>query len=430
MAEIFPFRALRYDPARVQPAQVVTQPYDKITPAMQAAYYEASPYNLVRIILGKTRDGDSDADNVYSRAAADFRRWRGEGILRPDAAPSLYVYTQTFTVPGTTEQRERRGLIALGKLEPYERGVVFRHEQTLAKPRADRLNLLRATRAHFGQLFMLSSDPQRALEELLQPAGAPSVEVGDEYGVRHSLWPMSDPERIRQAQSVLREAKLIIADGHHRYETALAYREERRAADPAAVNPPWDLVMMTLVNQDSPGLVILPTHRVVFGLHGFDSDLLLRSLWGYFHIEQLSATAEAAQLTAQLAGAGTAGTAFVAVTRGGRYLLRAKQDFGSLLDGCTPRQRTLDLVRLHRVILEHVLGLSEEDIRQQRHVSYHRSAAEALERVAAGANAAFLVNPVSVQQTCEIALAGEVLPQKSTDFYPKLLSGLTIYALE
>ena len=433
MAEIFPFRALRYNPARVEVSRAVTQPYDKITPAMQARYYEASPYNLVRIILGRQQPEDGEGSNVYTRAAQSLADWRREGVLAPDEQPSLYAYSQRFRVPGSGRELERRGFIALGRVLPYAAGVVYRHEQTLAKPRADRLNLLRATRAHCGQIFMVYSDPQKKAEAALRWEGDPEICVTDELGVRHAVWKLSQRERIEAVVTAMRDKKLIIADGHHRYETALAYAEEQGASPPRAQRDAKDrpaaheLVMMTLVNMDSEGLVILPTHRVVFGLAGFDADLLLRSLWGYFQIEQLPAAMDALQLTEKLANAG--GSAFVAVTRNDRYLLRAKDD-GGLLDGVSSRQRQLDLVRLHKVVLEHVLGLSEEDIRQQKHVAYYRDAAEAMSRVREDGNVAFLVNPVSMQQVREVAFAGEVLPQKSTDFYPKMLSGLTIYAMD
>src|SRR5450631_4905646 len=274
MASIYPFKAWRYDPQHVPVQLAVTQPYDKITPALQDHYYEASPYNLVRIILGKRLPGDGDAGNVYTRAAASFQSWRQTGVLRRDAEPSLYRYSQTFKVPGTEARAERRSFIALGRLEQYSAGVVFRHEQTLAKPKADRLDLLRATRAHFGQIFMLYSDPAAEIESAMASPDPPLMEMTDEYGVLHRVWSVSDPEIVALICDKMRDKKLIIADGHHRYETALTYRNERRAAgsgaareigksSPAEDLAPHDLAMMTFVNMDSPGLLILPTHRVV-----------------------------------------------------------------------------------------------------------------------------------------------------------------------
>src|SRR6266481_997240 len=203
MAIISPFRAWRYAPERVQVQQVVTQPYDKITPAMQERYYQASPYNLVRIILGKRLPGDGDAENVYTRAAAAFQDWRQTGVLQRDPEPSIYLYSQTFWHPGSQATAGRRGFIALGRIEEYSAGAVFRHEQTLAKPKADRLELLRANRAHFGQIFMLYSGAGK-VDALLDSAAAknkaPDVEVTDEYDVVHRVWTISDSSVIASVQ--------------------------------------------------------------------------------------------------------------------------------------------------------------------------------------------------------------------------------------
>ncbi|MFZ2082912.1 MAG: DUF1015 domain-containing protein, partial [Candidatus Sulfotelmatobacter sp.] len=195
MADVQPFRAFRYDPQRTSPALAVTQPYDKITPALQERYYAASPYNLVRIILGRHEPNDYPGNNVYSRAASSFRDWRQQGILRQDTPPSLYTYSQRFILPGSSTELERRGFIALGRIEDYSAGVVFRHEQTLAKPKADRLDLLRATRAHFGQIFMLYEDSGQ-VESLLDTPADPDIAVTDEYGVVHRVWQVSDPRLI------------------------------------------------------------------------------------------------------------------------------------------------------------------------------------------------------------------------------------------
>src|SRR5437660_5207698 len=185
-----------------------------------------------------------------------------------DTQPSVYVYSQRFAIPGGNREAERRGFIALGQLEDYSAGVVFRHEQTLAKPKADRLDLLRATRAHFGQIFMLYSDPAAEIESALATTASPTAEMRDEYGVLHQLWRISDPAVVDLVRDRMREKKLIIADGHHRYETALNYRNERRVEAGVASAPhmPYEFAMMTFVNMESPGLLILPTHRVVHGV--------------------------------------------------------------------------------------------------------------------------------------------------------------------
>ena len=443
MAIISPFRAWRYDPERVPVQQVVTQPYDKITPAMQERYYQASPYNLVRIILGKRLPGDGEAENVYTRSAASFQNWRQTGILRRDPEPSIYRYSQTFImpgevpgdVPGIPTRGERRGFIALGRIEEYSAGVVFRHEQTLAKPKADRLDLLRANRAHFGQIFMLYSGAGK-VDALLDSAAATGadIEVTDEYDVVHRVWKISDASVIAAVQERMRNQKLIIADGHHRYETALAYRNERRAAADTGTGlpAPYDSVMMTFVDMDRPGLVILPTHRLAFGLPSFSAAKFHAEAQKIFNIEEVDAAVDAARATAILRQAGHAGTALLAVTAERAFLLHSPKAIGtSLFGNLSLRQQSLDVVQLHKCLLEGVLKLSEEAIRNQHNVSYCREAAEALSEVRNGkAQAAFLMNPARIDQVRDVAFAGEVLPQKSTDFYPKLLSGLTIYALE
>ena len=447
MAHIVPFRALRYDPQRVDPAAVVTQPYDKITPDGQDRYYAASPYNLVRLILGKHESTDSDRQNVYTRAATYFSDWRRQGIFLQDPQPSLYLYSQRFTVPGASTMAERRGFIALGRVEDYSAGVVFRHEQTLAKPKADRLQLLRSTRSHFGQIFMLYNDTGE-VDSLLSQSAPPTTEVTDEYDVLHRVWRVSDPGLIELIRGKMRDKKLIIADGHHRYETALNYRNERRlAAQPVAAprqvsggtllrtleteEAPYELVMMTFVNMNSPGLVILPTHRLVRGLTSFSPEAFRSAARSYFKVEDVDPTIDSARATAILREAGHVGTAILAAAASQVWLLHSPKASTSMFPGLSLRQQALDVVQLHKILLENVLSLSEESIREQQNLTYVRDAAEALAAVRSGkANVVFLMNPCRISHVRDIAFAGEVLPQKSTDFYPKLLSGLTIYALD
>jgi len=441
MAHIYPFRAWRYNPSAVRLEDVVTQPYDKISPAMQQAYYQRSPYNLVRIILGLPELFDAErGESVYTRAARDLRAWREEGVLAQEKNPAIFAYAQRFKAPGTETVKERRGFIALGKLHEYAEKVVFRHEQTLSKPKGDRLNLLKATHAHFGQIFMLYSDPAGSVEKTLYDGAGPAeAEVTDEYGVLHRLWKVSDPAVINQLTTAMADKKLIIADGHHRYETALNYSKDHAPAAPAKVESspsqvpqpayPEAAVMMTFVNMDSDGLVILPTHRVVHSLASFDPAAFLKAAEEFFTVEALPA-AEASSyietLTAQQ------GTAFVAVTGAGAFLLRSKAEpVAAALAALPERQRQLDLSCLHSVVLNRLLGLDEEKVREQTNLRYLRDAAEAVDQIRRGeADVTFLTNPVTMEQLKEVAFAGDVMPQKSTDFFPKLLSGLTIYALD
>jgi uncharacterized protein (DUF1015 family) len=405
---------------------------------MQQAYYQRSPFNLVRIILGLPEPGDTErGESVYTRAARDFKVWRAQGVLAQEKDPCIFAYSQRFRVPGTEIIKERRGFIALGKLHNYAEQVVFRHEQTLSKPKSDRLNLLKATHAHFGQIFMLYSDPSASIEKILYDGAGPAeAEVTDEYGVLHRLWKVSDPAAIRAVTAAMADRKLIIADGHHRYETALNYSKEHTATKPesnAAGLPqpafPVAAAMMTFVNMDSDGLVILPTHRVVHSLANFDPAAFARAAEEFFTVGALPAS-NATSLIERLKK--QQGTAFVAVTRTGALLLRAKPEpVAAALAGLPERQRQLDLSCLHFIVLDRLLGLDAEKVREQTNLRYLRDSAEAVEQVHGGeADVAFLTNPVSMEQLREVAFAGEVMPQKSTDFFPKLLSGLTIYALD
>ena len=433
MADIRPFRALRYDLQQVSAAEVVTQPYDKITAAMQERYYAASPYNLVRIIRGRREAADNTTQNVYSRAADCGREWRRKGILLQDSSPSIYAYSQTFAAPSGS-RFERRSFIALGRVEDYAAKVVFRHEQTLAKPKADRLDLLRSTRAHYEQLFLLYQD-SGAVDSLLAGAarGKAAIDVADEYGVAHRVWQISDPGVIASVQEKMSDKKLVIADGHHRYETALNYRNESRSKTPdAGPDAPFEFVMMTFVNMNDPGLLILPTHRVVHSLTSFSADEFQKTASEFFAVEEIDGTIDAAHATTLLRERGQTGTALLAATSDRAFLLQSpKASASRFLGGLSAQQQALDVVQLHKCLLEGVLKLSEESIRNQQNLSYLREATEALDTVRRGrANIAFLMNPCRVQQVRDIAFAGEVMPQKSTDFYPKLLSGLTAYALD
>ena len=450
MARLYPFRALRYDPTLVNMTDVVTQPYDKITPAMQESYYEASPYNLIRIILGKHKPKDTDAENVYTRAASTLKEWRAEGILKEESEPALYGYSQTYKVPGTEEVRERRGFIALGQLYDYADRVVYRHEQTFPKHKSDRLALFKATRAYCEQIYMLYSDPTFTAENIIFNSGAaPELEITDEYSVVHRVWKLTDPARITAVLEAMSAKWLLIADGHHRYETSTTYMHERAAelgidenakpkADASGLTAPAfpeQAMMMTFVNMDAPGITILPTHRVAFGLIGFNGREFAARAAEYFLVSEIPNLTTGhfhgeANLLAKLKA--TPGVAFIAATRDGDFLLRPiPEKIAPLLAALPPRQAALDVTQLHKIVLEKLLGLSEETVRAGGNIRYLREAEDALAQVGAGnADVAFLIKPVTLDQMKDISLNLEVMPQKSTDFYPKLLSGLAMYTLD
>ena len=431
MAQILPFRALRYDPLRVSLADVLTQPYDKITPAMQDGYYARSPHNLIRFELGKAEPGDDGTAGIYTRARDFLAAQQAERAMALDPEPSIYAYAQRFTNPAhRSEVLERRGFIALGRLHDYSERVVHRHEQTHAKAKVDRMQLLEATRTHSGQIFMLYEDPEQDIDSVLWSAvgeSRPDSYVVDEYGVENRLWRVSDPAVIAVITQAMSDKRLIIADGHHRYETALAYRNGQGPSDG---NAPHDYVMMTFVNMNAPGLIVLPTHRVVHGIRNFQTTPLLDRLHPYFEVMPMTAGVDVAGAMDEMAGAEQQ-SSIVLMTGGEAYLLRPRKDaIEKTLADEHPLRRKLGVVLLHKIILERLLGMTEESIRNQEHIRYYRSAKEAVDDAKSRGDAAFLLNPAPTELMAELSYAGEVMPQKSTDFYPKLLSGLALYNLD
>ena len=390
-------------------ADLVTQPYDKISPSMRSRYLALSPYNLVRIVLGERGDSDSESDNVYIRAAAHLASWTAAGVLTRDSEPGIFPYFQEFTVPDTGERLARKGFIALGAVEDYAAGVVFRHEQTLSGPKKDRMELLRHTHAHFGQIFMLYSDRNGAIDSLLDQSAArePLAQVTDEYGAAHRLWKITASRAIEE---LMAEKRLLIADGHHRYETALAFRKENPEL------PGADRVMMTFVNMYSPGLRILATHRLVNGLDpAVIPEAFLNAAAQDFAVREIASTAEL-QSSWQESGDRT----MIGAAIGTRLFQLEYRGQGEL-----------DVRVLHDKLLAKALGIGDAAVRDEKHLRYIRGLDAAVEEARTGAaQIAFLLKATSVEQVAETSFAGGVMPQKSTDFYPKLLSGLTIYKLE
>ena len=446
MAQVYPFRAFRYNPKQAPFERVLTQPYDKISPAMQEKYYAADPHNLIAVEKGRGYPSDTPQNNVYTRSGAAIEDWIRSNIVVQDPAPSFYAYTQEYTVPGTEERRTRRGFIGAGKLEEYSAGVIFRHEHTLSGPKADRLELLRHTKTHTGQLFMLYSDAEKRVDTILAEAEtgeAPATEMRDEYGVMHRLWVIAEPQRVAAIQKAMEKQRLVIADGHHRYETALNYRNERRVRagkiDPEA---PYERVMMTFINTKSEGLTILPTHRVAANVHDFSWSGVRRHLEPWFTAEEFpfSGSAERSEVKKKFLAKLTEARAKRAIgvypsgsPKRAFYLLTLREgaNLAQLLPSVSPLQRELDVVLLHEGILEPALGITPQAVTAEANLTYEREALAALDAVDSGrAQISFLLNPCDVEQVMKIATSGEVMPQKSTDFYPKLMSGITMYRVD
>jgi uncharacterized protein (DUF1015 family) len=378
---------------------------------MQERYYAAHPNNIVRIVFGKSGPEDSATNNVYTRAAAYLKQWREAGILQPLPEPAFFIYFQRFSVPGTDEVRLRKGFVGVGQLEDYANKIVFPHERTLTGPKKDRLELLRHTRTQFEQIFMLYEDPERRIDRVLDDLTrrTPDIQIRDEYGVEHTMWTVLDREKIAFIQAQMADKKLIIADGHHRYETALAYRDEMRGEKGSGRIP------MTFFNMHSPGLTILPTHRVLSNLPGFEAQTLFSRAVEFFELSKGDRVTIGVFVHGELSS----------------LQLKPELDLARLLPDLSEKQRTLDVVILHRLILERCLGITEDAVKKESYITYVREREAAIDAVRSGhAQAAFLLNPTRLDQLRDIAYEGNVMPQKSTDFYPKVLSGLTMYSMD
>jgi uncharacterized protein (DUF1015 family) len=441
MADVRPFRGLRYNPAKVAIGSVVTQPYDKITPQMQAAYYEASPCNVVRLILGRKEPGDDERTNVYTRAADFLGRWMREGVLVEDAQPAVYASSQTFAVEGRTVRR--RGFVALLRLSAFGEGVIFPHERTFQKYKDDRLRLMRTTRANLGHVFMLYSDPTKTVSGILEAldagrpdgrgrGGGPEVEV-EALGVRHTLTPITDADAIETVREVMADKPLFIADGHHRYETAVNYRDEMRAqhgTGGSGADAPYDWRMVTLINMEDEALVIRPTHRLVRNLPHFDRATVREKLAPFFAVEECAP----GELAARLRPRDETQTRLALYTGGERTLVLTLADRGRLPEAVRREAPgpvlELDVTVLHGLILDYLLGMPKEQQGQVGNIWYVATFDEGLDGVRSGQyQAAFFLNPTRIAQVRAVAASGAVMPQKSTDFYPKLLTGLVMRRL-
>ena len=434
MADFRPFKSLTYNLERLRTtpaagaglADVLTEPYDKITPAMQAAYYDRHEHNIVRIILGREEPCDYDQRNKYTRAAECLRAWEEAGVLVRHERPAIFSYEQTFQAGGRT--LTRRALIGRVRLSRPEEGMVLPHERTLSKPKADRLSLLRHTRAHFGQIFLLY--PGDGSEFEAPRAGAePLAAWKDEAGIAHRLSVIDTTAALAAIKDVLHPLTFYIADGHHRYETGLNYRDEMREKYPNhSSDAPFEFTMATLVAMDDPGLVVLPTHRLVHHVANFDPAALGRGLGEWF---QLEPAANLDALQARMAQAGRDDHWLGMFLPPGEFAvlkLRRDRDRKPLFAGQPPLWENLDVAILHTMVLEKLLGIDEARLREESNLHYLREAAPGVERVRAGeAQALFLLNPTPVRLVQAIADARSRMPQKSTDFYPKLPTGMTIY---
>ena len=435
MAEIRPFRALRFTPKAGKIEELTCPPYDIISESQRLAYLKRNPHNIIRLELPR------DGEDPYKQAGETLQNWLREGILRQDATPAFYVYEIEFTLDGMSDlsvlsggRRSIVGLIAQVKLEEFSKGVILPHEETLSKAKADRFSLMEATRCNFSNIYSLYMDDGGESETLdilsLAVQDLPVSEMTDEAGLVHRLWALTDPGILAAIQQRFADTKLYIADGHHRYETALNYRNARRAAGDGTGEE--DYVMMMLVEMSHPGLVVFPTHRMIRDVAGFDAARLLEDSAPYFDIQRDLALDSLDEALEHAYREGR--KAFGFYTGGGRAAVMTLKDpavMDALLPDLSPVSRQLDVNVLHTLVLERLLGIDRENMKNQINLTYTRSLREAIDNVDAGVyQCSFLLNPTRVSEIRDVAAAGEKMPQKSTYFYPKLITGLTMNRLD
>src|SRR6266508_893513 len=438
MAEIVPFRAVRYAATRGRAlAQLLAPPYDLVSPEQRDELLHRSPHNIIHVTAGEDRPGDGPTANKYARAAEYWRAWLEQGILRRDPTPALYPLEQSYVAPDGRNLM-RRGFMAAVRLHEFNEGVIVPHEKTLVAPKADRLEVIKAVKANLSPIFGLYRDDAGVTARALDQAslGEPAAETDSDDGVHQRLWRAEDPAVIGPLQEIVAQQRIFIADGHHRYETALVYR---RILDEQTPGLPPDgghhYFLMFLCPMNDPGLFLFATHRLVFGLKDFSLSAFIEKLSRWFRIETLAEDARRpvgrAWAISKLGEHAGKSTTFLMVSaEDGLARVATLRDDVDLSEAGLPDDETLaalDVTVLHSVVLQHLLGLSPEAQEKQENVTYARDAGEAVSRVLSGEHQlGFLLNPTPMWQVQAVGEAGETMPQKSTLFYPRLQSGLAM----
>lgn len=435
--DIIPFKALRFDGSVVgDVGDCICPPYDVIDPEMQQKLYDKSEYNVVRIVKGKTNPSDTDTDNQYTRAADYLSSWITSGALKPDPKGIVYGYVQDFRIPAGSFRRS--ALVALGKLEEFGTGVQP-HERTLDGPKEDRLKLMRAKAAQFGQIFMLYDDLEKVADKAITSSAEkpPLIDFTDDDSVRHRLYAVEEPYDVGAVIHMMASKQAIIADGHHRYETALNYYKETK-------NPRAQYRMMTFVNMRNEGLVILPTHRLIANVTGFNIEKLLESIAGDFEIAKFEfadngrkAAARHKMFDKMKEDFKKNKNAFGIYAADGAFYVAVLKNPQAVDKACPDLSRAsknLDANVLHKLILEKVLGIGEKQLASQANVEYVKDIGDAIDSSIAKVDskkrqAVFFMNATKIDQVKAVAAGGEKMPQKSTFFYPKIYTGLVMNKL-
>lgn len=436
MATIKPFRAIRYNQEKISSINhVISQPYDRVRYGLQDQYYDLSPYNVTRIIKGKEGPGDSETENVYTRAKQFLTTWLEEGILIREDQPAFYVYHQTFKLP-SGDSVTRKAFINAFELSGFDEGIVLPHEKTHAGPKVDRLNLTRATETYFGNIFMLYPDPENKIDAIFEtaiqrPADIEAKEL-HESDVTHEVWVVKDPEVLAKVSAEMApKTNLIIADGHHRYETALNYQAEMQRKFPdAPANAGFNYRMVAMVSMSDPGLTILPTHRLIFDYQQLTAPQILARVEKHFKVEELPGRQE---LEKRLESSGKTVGRIGFVCSQGYYLLSlVDQDvMAELAPDRVQAWRELDVSILHSLLLTKIMEVDPKKIDDLENIKYLREPDLGYEEIdQSDSSFLFILNPTRIEQVTACTDAGEKMPQKSTDFYPKVITGFAMLPVQ
>ena len=421
MAEIKPFGALRFTEKAGEISELCCPPYDIISEGQRLDYIAKNEHNIIRLELPR------EGENPYATAADVLKLWESEGAIACDDKDGVYIYEEKFSVEGVNYAF--KGIICRVKIEEFSKGVVLPHEETLSKAKQDRFNLFDATMCNFSQIYSLYKDEKGDTAALISAlsSGKADQSFTDADGVTHSLWAVYDADAISSLVAQFAHRKLYIADGHHRYETSLNFRNHLRETGRAAIGDACDYVMMMLVDLDDDGLVVFPTHRIIRDLNAFSAAEVIEKCGDYFDIEALNSVDDIKPALDKKYADGKKAVVMFDGEKSTLMTLKSLKPLEDMYPNASESLRGLDVTVLHSLILERVMGIDKENMANQINLTYTRDQQEALDKVNNGkANCCFIMNPTRVSEISAVALAGEKMPQKSTYFYPKLITGLVM----
>lgn len=432
MANVKPFRGLRYDTKKVGSlSEVTTPPYDIISPEEQEMYCKKNKNSIIHLELGKTYDTDTEANNRYTRAKDKLNDWMANGILKFEDTPAYYLYEEVFSLPDGSV-KSLKGLISAVELVPFSEKIILPHEETLSKAKADRFCLMDETHANFSPIYFLYMDEKKTVNRIISEVSRslPEESFQTADGITHNLWVIKDNALLAQIETAFSDKQLFIADGHHRYETALNFRDKLKKDIPDFnENHGGNFILAFTVEMDDPGLVVLPTHRILRNLDDFNEEKTINALKTTFSVEKLNTAFPAADAEKTLFEHSD-NTAFAFYTGKDYFYLLTLSDQNAMknaLPNCSDAYRGLDVSVLHTLILDSLFRIDTDNMANQKNLVYTKFANEAIDSVKQGnAQCSFLLNATKVRQIKDVSLLNEKMPQKSTYFYPKLITGLVI----